>query len=56
MVVEPDPLRMRVVQSQERPESIRADITGDDEEVAGWNLWQVPVEVANGNDAHVTDA
>lgn len=55
MLVEPDPLRMRVVQCQKRPESIWADITGDDEEIARGNVRQVSVEVAECNDAHVAD-
>ena len=36
----------------ERPETVRADIAGDDQEIARRNVGQKPVPIAERNDSH----
>jgi hypothetical protein len=44
---------MRVVDSHERSETVRADIASDDQEIARRNIGQKPVLIAERNDSHV---
>ena len=50
--VKPRLLLIRVVDSHERPETVRADIAGDDQEIARRNVGQEPVLIAERNDSH----
>ena len=50
--VKPRLLLIRVVDSHERPETVRADVAGDDQEIARRNIWQEPVLIAERNDSH----
>ena len=45
-------LLIRVVHRHERPETVRADVAGDDQEIARRNVGQDPVLVAECNDSH----
>ena len=50
--VKPRLLLIRVVDRHERPETVRADIAGDDQEIARRNVGQEPVLIAERNDSH----
>ena len=50
--VEPRLLLIRVVDRHERPETVRADIAGDDQEIARRDIRQEPVLIAEGNNSH----
>ena len=52
--IEPRLLLMRIVHRHERPEPVRADVAGDDQEIASWNVWQEPVLIAERHDSHVS--
>jgi hypothetical protein len=50
--IEPCLLLLRVVHRHERSEPVRANVTGDDQEIAWRDLRQEPVLVAEGNNSH----
>jgi len=50
--VKPRLLLIRIVDSHERPETVRADVAGDDQEIAGRNAGQKSVLIAERNDSH----
>jgi hypothetical protein len=50
--VKPRLLLIRVVDSHERPEAVRADVACDDEEIARGNVGQEGVLIAERNDSH----
>ena len=50
--IEPGLLLMRVVHRHERPEPVRADVAGDDQEIAWRDVWQEPVLITERNDSH----
>ena len=50
--VKPRLLLIRVVDRHERPETVRADIASDDQEIARRNIGQEPVLIAERNDSH----
>jgi hypothetical protein len=43
---------MRIVHRHERSETVRANVAGDDQEIAWRDVWQEPVLIAEGNNAH----
>jgi hypothetical protein len=45
-------LLIRVVHRHERPETVRADVASDDQEIARRNVGQEPVLIAERNDSH----
>ena len=50
--VKPRLLLIRVVDSHERPETVRADVAGDDQEIARRNVGEESVLIAERNDSH----
>ena len=44
--IEPCLLLIGIVHRHERPETIRAHVTGDDQKIAWGDLWQEPVLIA----------
>jgi hypothetical protein len=52
VAVEPCLLLKWIVCRHERPEPIRTEVAGDDQEIALRNVWQESVLITDGHDSH----